>query len=132
MAAFISTPALLALALGLFYCAAALGELLRPGQWVQVIEELPASPFARLIGGAAALGTGALLIALVPPRTGDWLNLWLFGLGCLAVLEGLVLLMMPGQMTLLARAITRHGSRPMALLTFLLGVAFILAGIIRI
>ncbi len=132
MATTANLPAVLALALGLFYVAAAIGELRQPGQWTRMIDELAGSPLLQLLGGGAALGIGAVLVALVPPRTGDWLNLWLFALGCIALLEGVILLIMPARMTLFSRAITRHGSRLMALLTMLLGVAFGLAGLIRL
>ena len=125
-------PALLALVLGLFYMAAAIGELRRPGQWRKMIEEIATSQLGQLLGGAAALAIGALLIALVPMRAEDWLNLWLFGLGCIALLEGVTVLIMPDKMTLISRLIMRHGSRPVALITLLLGVAFCLAGIMRL
>ena len=125
-------PAVLALALGLFYVAAAIGELRQPGLWQRMVDELAGSPLGQILGGAVAIAVGALLVALVPPRTGDWLNLWLFGLGCLALLEGAVMLIMPDRMTLLSRMIMRHGSKPVALLALLLGVALGLAGIIRI
>jgi hypothetical protein len=125
-------PALLALALGLFYFATAIGELRGPGQWQRLIDVLDGSRKLRLLGAGLAIAIGAALLLLVPPRTGDWLNLWLFGLGCLALIEGAVLLILPGHMTLFSRAIIRHGSKPVALLTLLLGVAFVLAGLIRL
>ncbi|MEQ1726065.1 MAG: hypothetical protein ABL882_09090 [Sphingopyxis sp.] len=125
-------PAFLALFLGVWYIGAAIGELRQPGRWLKLADEIAASPLGQMLGGAGALAIGTLLVALVPPSTGDWLNLWLFAIGCIALIEGFAVLTMPERMTLFSRLIAARGARGIAILTLLLGVAFCLSGIIRI
>jgi uncharacterized protein YjeT (DUF2065 family) len=125
-----NTPALFALFIGLYYAAAAIGGLTHPGHWAKMVDELGRSPYAQLVGGVMALVVGFALVTLIPPR-GDWLNILLFAIGCLATIKGLFFLAMPERMLRLSRPFVAGAARPYAVIALVLGLLLCAAALTR-
>lgn len=89
-------PAWIALFLGLYSLAAAVGELRAPGSWMAMVEDLEQSHAARFLTGIICLAVGAALYLAVPwqsaAASGDWLAVAVSVLGGLIVAEGLIFL----------------------------------------
>lgn len=130
MATEANVPALLALFLGLYYCAAAIGGLSHPGNWARMVEEIDGSPYLQLVGGIIAMLVGFTLIAAVDPRRG-LLELVLFVWGCLAAVKGLVFLMLPGRMIGWSRPLVARPARGYAVVALAIGLGFLVAAAAR-
>ena len=131
MATAANTPALLALFIGIYFLAAALGGLTHPGRWERMEDEIEKSAFSQFVGGVLAMIIGFVLIALVPP-SGDWLNWVLFVIGMFALVQGVAFLTVPGRVLPAFRPFLQRASRPYALFTTLLGLGFCLLGLSRL
>ena len=126
-----NATALLALFFGLYYLAAGLGGLYNPGAWERMVDEMGGSAYGQFLGAVVAMLIGFALIALVPPR-GDWLNLVVFAIGCLATCEGVVFMIVPGKMLSLFRPTLRRAARPFAVFAVVAGLFFCWAGLARL
>lgn len=123
--------ALIALFFGLYYLAAGIGGLANPGGWARMVAEIGESAYGQFLGAVIAMLIGFILVAAVPPG-GDWLAKLLFAIGCLALVEGMVFMMVPGRMLSLFRPTLLGAMRPFALFASAVGIAFCVIGINRL
>lgn len=89
-------PAWIALFLGLYSLAAAVGELRAPGSWMAMVEDLEASPGTRFLTGIVCIVLGATLYLVggwdAAIARGDWLAAGIAAIGGIAAAEGLFIL----------------------------------------
>ena len=82
-------PAWIALFVGLYSLAGAVGELRSPGLWLRLVEDIERSPATLWLAGLFCLALGATLYLVTPWRPDDWLSVAVSVLGGLIVVEGL-------------------------------------------
>ena len=92
MAEYSEIPAWIALFLGLYALAAAVGELRAPGLWLRMVEDIERSPALLFLTGIVTLSLGAAIYLASPWREGDWLSVAVSVIGGLMVAEGLAFL----------------------------------------
>jgi len=132
MAASADIPAWIALFLGLYLLAAAVGELRAPNSWWMMLKEFERSPVLRFMTGFGALALGATIYLVNPWRPDDWLAVTVSALGGVAVAEGLLILAAGDRFVDFARALIGRAGRAWAGFAALLGIAAILAGLLRL
>jgi hypothetical protein len=122
----------IALFLGLYALAAAVGELRAPNTWWMMLKEFERSPVLRFVTGLVTLALGATIYLVNPWRPDDWLALTVSVLGGVAVAEGLLMLAAGDRFITFGRALVGRAGRAWAGLSALLGIAAILAGLSRL
>jgi len=125
-------PAWLALFIGLYALAAAVGELRRPGEWLAIARALEREAGARFLAGLICLPLGAAIYLVNPWRPGDWLALAVSVIGGIAVAKGLVLLAAGDRLPGAAGGLAGRMGKAGAGLAALIGFALVLAALARL
>ena len=125
-------PAWIALFAGLYALAAGFGEMRRPGMWASMPPELARNAPFRFVAGVVTLSVGAAIYLASPWRPGDWLAILVSVIGGLMVVEGLLFLAAPDLFARWATKGLKSAERLWPILALLLGVALILAALIRL
>nr|QMS48081.1 hypothetical protein WG33_0280 [uncultured bacterium] len=122
----------IALFLGLYSLAAAVGELRSPNTWWTMLKEFERSAALRFVTGFVTLSLGAAIYLVNPWRPDDWLSITVSAFGGVAVAEGLLILAAGDRFLQLARALIGRAGRAWAALAALFGIAAILVGLSRL
>jgi hypothetical protein len=132
MAAAIDIPAWIALFMGLYSLAAAIGEWRQPGFWAAMLSDFERTPALRFLTGFFVLFMGGAIYMASPWRPGDWLSVLVTVLGGAMALEGALILAMGDRFLGFARRLIGRASRGWAGLSALIGVALIVAALSRL
>ncbi len=120
----------LARALGVYMIAASLGGLVAPRRWAAVLADYERSPGLVLLAAMFAFIVGLVLVSLHNLWT-DPLAIVVSLIGWAALVEGIALLAVPGPFIRLGAALVRPGaSRVFAIVTLVLGVLLLIAGLL--
>ena len=125
-------PAWIALFLGLYALAAAVGELRSPNTWWTLLKEFERSPALRFLTGFVTLALGVAIYLVNPWRPDDWLAIAVSVVGGMAVAEGLLILAAGERFLHFARALISRAGRVWAGFAALFGIAAILVGMSRL
>ncbi|HUG45716.1 MAG TPA: hypothetical protein VMK31_04280, partial [Sphingomicrobium sp.] len=107
-------PAWIALFLGLYSLAAAIGEWRAPGYWAAMLRDFERSAGLRFLAGLVVLAIGAAVTMVNPWRPDDWLSILVAVLGGIMALEGALLLAMGDRLLGIARALIGRADRAWA------------------
>jgi len=132
MAATIDLPAWIALFMGLYSLAAAIGEWRQPGFWAAMLADFERTPALRFLTGFVVLFMGAAIYMASPWRPGDWLSVLVTVLGGAMALEGALILAMGDRFLGFARLLIGRASRAWAAVAALMGIALIAVALIRL
>ena len=121
-------PAWIAMFIGIYAFAAAMGELRLPGTWKAMMQDFEQSPGMRFIAGIMALTLGAVIYLVVPWRPDDWLFIAVSAL----VLEGIVLLAAGERFVTFGRWLIASASEVWAGLSAILGAGCIFVALSRL
>jgi hypothetical protein len=132
MAASDDISAWIALFVGLYSLAAAVGEWRSPNTWWTMLKEFERSPALRFVTGYVTLGFGAAIYLVNPWRPEDWLAVAVSALGGVAVAEGLLILAAGDRFLHFARALLGRAGRAWAAFAALFGIAAILVALARL
>ena len=132
MAATIDLPAWIALFMGLYSLAAAIGEWRQPGFWAAMLADFERTPALRFLTGFVVLFMGGAIYMASPWRPGDWLSVLITVLGGAMALEGALILAMGDRFLGFARLLIGRASRAWAAVAALMGIALIAAALIRL
>lgn len=122
----------IALFLGLYALAVAVGELRRPNTWWTMLKDFERSSALRFVAGLVVLALGVAIYLVNPWRAGDWLSVAVSVVGGLHVAEGLLILAAADRFLILARSMLGRAGRVWAGLAALFGVGAVLAGLSRL
>lgn len=122
----------IALFLGLYMLAAAVGELSRPGSWAAMAQEFGERPGLRFLAGAFTLALGAALYLAVPWRAGDALAIAINVVGGVAAAKGLLMLAAGDRFAALGTSLMTRGAAVWAGLAALLGALAVFAALSRL
>jgi len=125
-------PAWIALFLGLYALAAAVGELRAPNTWWAMLKEFERSPGLRFVIGLICVALGAAIYLVSPWRPGDWLSVAVSVIGGLHVAQGLLILASGERFLHGARALIGRSGRVWGGLGALLGVALVFIALSRL
>ena len=125
-------PAWIALFMGLYSLAAAIGELRRPGTWRAMLGEAASQTGLRFLTGLFCIALGSAIYLANPWRPDDWLAVLVTVMGAGMVLEGMVILAFGEGFLQLAQRVVGHAWRGWAWLSALLGVALIGVALVRL
>jgi hypothetical protein len=132
MAATIDLPAWIALFMGLYSLAAAIGEFRQPGFWAAMLADFERTPALRFLTGFVVLFMGGAIYMASPWRPGDWLSVLVTVLGGAMALEGALILAMGDRFLGFARLLIGRASRAWAAVAALMGIALIAVALIRL
>jgi hypothetical protein len=132
MAATIDLPAWIALFMGLYSLAAAIGEWRQPGFWAAMLADFERTPALRFLTGFVVLFMGGAIYMASPWRPGDWLSVLVTVLGGAMALEGALILAMGDRFLGFARLLIGRASRAWAAVAALMGIALIAVALIRL
>jgi hypothetical protein len=122
----------IALFVGLYSLAAAVGELRAPNTWWMMLKEFERSPALRLVTGLVVLVLGAAIYLVNPWRPEDWLAVTVSAIGGAAVAEGMLILAAGDRFLHVARALIGRAGRAWAGFAALFGIAAILVALSRL
>jgi hypothetical protein len=117
-------PAWIALFLGIYSLAAAIGELRRPGGWTAMLAHFEEQP-------GLCISLGGAIYLVNPWRPDDWLAVTITVLGGLMVVEGAVIMAFGEPFLGFFRRMIGGASRGWTVFSALFGVAAIFAGFTR-
>lgn len=132
MAETASISAWIALFLGFYAIAAAVGELRSPNSWWMMLKELERSPALRFVIGFLSLALGVTIYLVNPWRAGDWLSIGISALGGLHVAQGLLILTSGQRFLRIARALVGRAGPAWAGFAALAGVALVFIALSRL
>jgi hypothetical protein len=124
-------PAWIALFMGLYSLAAAIGEWRSPGYWAAMLRDFERSAGLRFITGFFVMSLGAAVYMANPWRPDDWLSILVTVLGGVMALEGAVILAMGDRFLGFARALIGRASRIWAAFAAVIGIALIVVATLR-
>jgi len=113
--------------LGLVYLSVGLGILINPEFYKRMIDHLVDSPVAIFISGILAIIAGYFLIILSPGWSWGW-PLLITIIGWISLLKGFAFSIFPKAATRLARRMSDRGLVTKGLMTFVIGVWFLILG----
>ena len=122
----------IALFVGLYALAAAVGEWRSPNTWWTMLKEFERSPALRFATGFVTLALGAAIYLVNPWRPEDWLAVAVSVIGGAAVAEGLLILAAGDRFLHMARALIGRAGRAWAGFAALFGIAAILVALSRL
>lgn len=125
-------PAWIALFLGLYALAAAVGEFRAPGGWSAMLRDFEKNAALRFLTGLFCIVLGAAIYLVSPWRPGDWLSVAISVIGGLVVAEGLFILAMGDRFLGLARTLMGRASMAWAGFSAVLGIALVAVALARI
>lgn len=118
----------LAMLIGAVALASGIGGWRHPEMWPQMFDELERSPATALAVALVAVIFGALVLVL-PGGWSDPLAIAVSAIGLASLAEGLIMLAVPAAYIRLVKPLLRF-ARPWAAVSMLLGLAFIVAGLL--
>lgn len=122
----------IALFIGLYSLAAAVGELRRPGTWGVMLTNFARGPGLRFLMGFVVLAFGAAIYLVNPWRPDDWLSLLISVMGGLMVAEGVLFLAAGDRLLPFARVFIGRAARFWAGFSALIGIALIVVALARL
>lgn len=125
-------PAWIALFLGLYALAAAIGEFRAPGLWLKMVNETASGAGLQFLGGIFCITLGASIYLVNPWNPGDWLAVVITVMGGLVVLEGMALLAFGGPFMTFAKIFMGIASRGWAAFAGVLGIALVVVALLRL
>ncbi|MGX7894554.1 hypothetical protein [Tsuneonella sp. HG222] len=125
-------PAWIALFLGLYSLAAAVGEFRSPGSWVTMLKDFERSPALRYLTGMFCVVLGAAIYLVTPWNPADWLAVAVSAIGGLCAAEGLLILAAGDRFLRLARGLMGRANAFWAGFAALFGVAAIAVALLRL
>ena len=132
MATTATTPAWIALFLGLYILAACVAELRAPGGWAKLVEGLAASPALSFVTGAFTFTLGAVIYLVTPWNPEDWLSIVISVIGGLAVAKGLLLIAAPDRIFALGKRVLGGNITLIAGIDAVLGAALLFVALSRL
>lgn len=127
-----SIPAWILLFMGLYALAAGIGEFRQPGIWKRMVGDFDTSPALRFLTGIFCLVLGATIYLVNPWDPGDWMAVLVTVLGGWIAIEGVLFLAVGDRFIAFSSALMSSGGRIWAMLSIVLGLAGIAAGLIRL
>ena len=115
-------------AIGLYMVAIGGGALLAPDRWAKMIEEMENGAALTTLMGLVTFAIGVALLGVHHERD-DPLQIVVTAVGAIAALEGLLILAVPKVMISIGKPFLAR-SRVWAIFTAVLGLAFILVGLL--
>lgn len=131
MADTIDIPAWIALFLGLYSLAAAIGELRSPGSWAAMLSDMENRAGLQFLTGIVVLSLGAVIYLVNPWRPDDWLAVLVTIMGAGMVLEGLLILAFGRPFLHFASSFLGAVNRVWALLAAGIGIVLICLAALR-
>jgi len=125
-------PAWIALFLGLYALAAALGEFRRPGMWMEMLQEVERSAALGFVIGLICIALGAAIYLVSPWRPGDWLSVTISVIGGVCAVEGMLILAAGDRFLGFAQSLFSRARTMWAGLLALIGFGFIIAALSRL
>ena len=125
-------PAWIALFLGLYSLAAAVGEFRAPGGWAAMLLDFERSPASRFLTGMFCIALGAAIYLVTPWRPGDWLSIAVSVIGGICAAEGILILAAGDRFLLLARGLVTTASGLWAGFSALFGIGAIVVALSRL
>lgn len=125
-------PAWIALFLGLYALAAAVGEFRAPGGWAAMLMDFERSPGLRFLTGMFCIALGAAIYLVSPWRPDDWLSIAVSVIGGICVAEGMLILAAGDRFLLLARGLVTTASGFWAAFAALFGIGAIVVALARL
>ena len=122
----------IAMFVGLYALAAAVGELRSPNTWWAMLKDFERSAALRFLTGLTALAAGAAIYLVNPWNPADWLSVAVSAIGGLAVAEGLLILAAGDRFLHFGRALIGRAGRAWAGFSALFGVAAVLVALSRL
>jgi len=122
----------IALFLGIYSLAAAVGEFRAPGGWVAMLADFERSAGLRYLAGLICLVLGAAIYLVTPWRPGDWLSLAVSAIGGLCVAEGVLIFAAGDRYLSLARKVIGNAGVVWVGLAALFGAGAIIAALARL
>ena len=115
---------------GLYSASAAIGELVRPGHWQQVIDGFAANRALAFVAGLLLLVTG-VIIAVAHPMdlSAGWKAILANVVGYAMLLEGLIFIAFPNWLVDMSKMMVADENRTVALVSLLIGGLLIAFGI---
>jgi hypothetical protein len=115
-------------AIGLYMAAIGAGALLAPERWAKMVDEMAHGAALTTLMGLVTFAIGVALLGVHHGRD-DPLQIVVTAIGAIAALEGLLILAVPRVMLAVGKPFLAR-SRLWAIATVVLGLAFILIGLI--
>lgn len=125
-------PAWILLFTGLYSLAAGIGEFRQPGYWKSMIDDFARTPSLRFLTGLFCLALGAAIYLTNPWDPGDWMSVVVTVLGGWIAIEGLLFLAVGDRFIQFSAALLGGGTRIWAIIASLIGVAAIVAALMRL
>ena len=122
----------IALFMGLYSLAAAVGEFRSPGTWVTMLKDFERSAGLRFLTGLFCVVLGATIYLVNPWVAGDWLAIAVSVIGGLCAAEGLLILASGDRFLHLARGLMGRHNAFWAGFAALFGIGAIIAGLARL
>lgn len=132
MAEPLDIPAWIALFIGLYALAAAVGEFRRPGMWMAMVQELERSAALAFLTGLICVVLGAAIYLVNPWRPEDWLAVTVSVIGGLCVAEGLLILAAGDRYLTFGRKLIARARTLWPGLSALIGIGLMLAALSRL
>lgn len=132
MAEVADIPAWIALFLGLYSLAAAVGEFRAPGGWAAMLLDFERSPASRFLTGMFCIALGAAIYLVTPWQPGDWLSIAVSVIGGLCAAEGMLILAAGDRFLLLARGLVTAAPGLWAGFSALFGIGAIAVALARL
>ena len=127
-----NTPAWVLLFMGIYALAAAIGELRAPGFWARMVGELNQSRALQFLTGLLCIVLGAAIYLTNPWSPSDWMSVVVALLGGWIVIEGALILAFGDLFMKFAARLMGAASMLWAGLSALIGVAAIIAALLRL
>jgi hypothetical protein len=125
-------PAWIILAMGIYALGAGLAEILKPGFWMSMVEDIEAHPALQFLTGIICIAIGTALYLIEPWGRSDWMLYAVKIIGAWMVVEGFIFLCLGGWLLRISKGMMGWNTRVWAILSALLGVAAIIAAELRI
>lgn len=128
-----TTPAWIALFLGLYVLAACVAELRSPGGWAKMLESFDASPAQCFLTGVFTFTLGATIYLVTPWSPDDWLSILLSVIGGVAIAKGLFFIAAPDRILSLGQKVLGSGNTGLvAGIAAVLGAALLFVALSRL
>jgi hypothetical protein len=122
----------IALFLGLYSLAAAVGEFRSPGTWMTMLKDFERSAGLRFLTGLICLVLGAAIYLVNPWNPRDWLSIAVSALGGLCAAEGLLILAAGDRFLGFARALMGRSNAFWTGFSAIFGIAAIAVALARL
>ena len=132
MATAATTPAWIALFLGLYILAACVSELRAPDGWAQMLASFEASPALTFVTGVFTFTLGAVIYLVTPWNAEDWLSIVVSVIGGVAIAKGLFFIAAPDRIFALGKRMLVGNTGLIAGIDAVLGAALLFVALSRL